>query len=513
LNLTNRIVTALVATLLLGATLAFGGAVWWAPIALAILTFLFAIAVLARIMLEGELRILKSPLTFLGLLALGLAVVQLAPLPGRIAARLSPASYEVYTHGLTLRQARVDDPALEPPPAVDVRAPATLDRSATVRWLAGAVACLAVFWGVSQYTDRLGHLYVVWGSIVAGFFLNTAIGVVQLVSGAGQLYGTIAPGSGIAWAPSVHDLLTSPNTAALRPIGKGDGGLPLFAALVPDRPFLIGTLMGGPGAYLALGSIGLPLAVALLLQLIAPRGSREGLGARLGHSGQGGLVVLLAVFALASAMLVGVLAGPWLSLPFAAALILVAIPSAWPSGLRWVSVSLCVALLLALSGGVGISAMLAQHGGPLESVSPVRLSAAARVWSDSSVIVREFPVLGTGLGSFASVYPFYKSLDETHTTALSSLLQWVVESGLAGALILAVGVVWCLFRLPASIRRVGTADRALAFGLIGAAVGFSLYATVHWSVELIAVALAASAWGGTWNRWLAGATDLFIERA
>jgi len=24
--------------------------------------------------------------------------------------------------------------------------------------------------------------------------------------------------------------------------------------------------------------------------------------------------------------------------------------------------------------------------------------------------------------------------------------------------------------------------------------------------------MAASAWGGTWNRWLAGGTDLFVER-
>ena len=63
-----------------------------------------------------------------------------------------------------------------------------------------------------------------------------------------------------------------------------------------------------------------------------------------------------------------------------------------------------------------------------------------------------------------------------------------------------------------AVRRVGTADRALAFGLIGAAASFSLYSAVHWTVELAAVAVAASAWGGTWNRWLAGGTDLFVER-
>jgi hypothetical protein len=48
--------------------------------------------------------------------------------------------------------------------------------------------------------------------------------------------------------------------------------------------------------------------------------------------------------------------------------------------------------------------------------------------------------------------------------------------------------------------------------LIGAAAGFTLFSAVHWTVELGSVALAASALGGTWNRWLAGGTDLFVER-
>ena len=51
--------------------------------------------------------------------------------------------------------------------------------------------------------------------------------------------------------------------------------------------------MGGAGAYLALGTLGMPLALAVTLQLLAPRGSREALWTRLGESGQGSLVVLL----------------------------------------------------------------------------------------------------------------------------------------------------------------------------------------------------------------------------
>ena len=281
---------------------------------------------------------------------------------------------------------------------------------------------------------------------------------------------------------------------------------------VPDRPFLIGTLMGGPGAYLALGSIGLPLALALVLQLLAPRGSREGLMARLGESGQGSLAVLLFGLLMAGAVLVGMMAGPLASLPFVLSLLVVGIGSARPSGLRWLAVGLTLSAVLALGAGVAGGRFWASLPGDGPPVKPEDFEVSSRVWLDSLRIVRDFPVLGTGLGSFASIYPYYKSRDPAQTTASSSLLQWGVESGAVGLGLLLIGGAWCLFRLPGAVRRVGTADRSLAYGLIGAASGFSLYAAAHWSVELPAVAVAASALGGTWNRWLAGGTDLFVER-
>ena len=393
---------------------------------------------------------------------------------------------------------------------MNVRSPVTLDRSATLRWMAGAAVCLALFWGVAQFADRLGRLYLVWGAIIAAFALNTAFALVQIVGGASGLLGYLEPGRGPAWAPSVNDLLTSPNATALRTVGPAGSGL---VAAVPDRPFLIGTLMGGPGAYLALGSIGLPLALALALQLMAPRGSREATWARLRQSGQGSLVVLLIGTLVMSAVLVGVMAGPELSLPFAVALVLVGLPCAWPSGLRWAGVGLTLSAVLALGAGVAIGEFGSRTPGTLPPVRVAGLAVSLRVCADSWPIIRDYPVFGIGFGSFASVYPFYKSIDPARTTALSSLIQWVVESGLMGLALLATAAFWCLWRLPTSVRRVGSADCSLAFGLIGAAAGFSLYSALHWTVELAAVALAASAVGGIGNRWLAGGTDLFIEHA
>lgn len=512
LKATDSWIAVVLVALLAGTTAAFGGRVWWAPLMIGSLSMGLVLLCLARSLLEGRLRVLKSPLTALGVLALGLAAAQVAPLPGGLSGRISPASRAAYGLGLLPGRVRALDPTAEVAPEPEIRSPISVDRPATLRWLAGASACLAVFWGVAHYADRLGHVYVVWGAVVAGFFLNTAVAAVQIGCRAKGLYGFIEPGLGPSWAPNWGDLLAGPGTSVLRAAGPPRGGHPAWALAVPDRPFLVGSQMGGAGAYLALGSVGLPLALALTLQLLAPRGSRESVGTRLGQSGQGSLVALLYGMLLASALLVGLLAGPVYSLAFAVALAVAGLPGARASGLRWGAVGLTCLALSALAGGAAFGVFWA---GSVESpppVAPEDVRAASRVWADAVPIARDFPVLGSGLGTFPAVYPFYKTQDAATSTAMSSLLQWWVEAGFVGLGLLALAAVWCLVRLPGAVRGVGTADRSLAFGLIGAAAGFTLFSAVHWTVELASVALAASAVGGAGNRWLAGGTDLFVER-
>jgi O-antigen ligase len=135
------------------------------------------------------------------------------------------------------------------------------------------------------------------------------------------------------------------------------------------------------------------------------------------------------------------------------------------------------------------------------------------VWGETARIARDFPLVGAGLGSFATIHPYYKTADASPTTALSSLLQWCAEAGLAGVVLVVLAGAWIIVKLPGAVRRVGSADRALAFGLLGALAGFAVFSAVHWTIELAAVALAASAVGGTCHRWLAGGTDLFVARA
>jgi O-antigen ligase len=509
---TDRLLGAVVVLLLLGTTLAFGGRVWWAAPVGGALCAALVLGSLFRMLLEGSVRVLKSPLALLGLLALLLAAAQLVPMPRVVAERVSPRARAAYQLGILPDRARAVDPDVALPDGPTIRTPVSLDRAATLRWMAGGMVCLAVFWGVARFTDRLGHLYLVWGSVVAAFFLNTAVALVQFACGAKGLYGFIEPGRAPFWAPTLLDLLAGPSTALLRSAATTKAGHPVWAHLVLDRPFLMGSQMGGPGGFLALGSIGMPLALALTFQLIAPRGSRESIAGRYGQSGQGSLVTLLFGMLLASAILVGLVAGPWFSLPFAVGLILVGVPSAWPSGLRWSALGLTSVALAALTCGAALGSLWAESPTSPAPIRPLNVESARQVWSEALAIARDFPIAGTGLGTFSSVFPHYKTADVTPTTALSSVLQWWIESGFIGLSLLTLAGLWCLFRLPGAVRAVGTADRALAFGLIGATVGFTLFSAVHWTVELASVALAASALAGACDRWLAGGTDLFVER-
>jgi hypothetical protein len=509
---TDRCLGALIALIVGGSVLAFGGKVWWGPVVLAALCALLVAASLFRTCLEGRVRFLRSPLFALGMLAVGLAACQIAPIPPRLAARVSPASWSAYAHGFLPDRARALDASVEIPEAAPVRAPISINRPATLRWLAGSLACLAVFGVVARYTDRLKHLYLVWGCVVAVFFLNTGVAAVQLASGQPGLFGFIEPGRGPVIGPSIADLASGPGSTLLRASGASRPGRIAWVSLVPEQTFAIGSQMGGPGAFLALGSIGLPLALGLTLQLMAPRGSRESLSGRLRESGQGSLVVLIVTMLLASALLSGILAGPWFSIPLALGIVVAGLPSACSTGLRWIALGLSSIVLLFLIGGAALGELWASSTTSPPPVARADLAASAHVWKDAVAILADFPLAGSGLGTFGTVYPLYKSIDATSSTAMSSVLQWGVETGLLGLGLLGLAGLWCVFRIPRVLRRVGTADRALAFGLIGALAGFTLFSAVHWTVELMSVALAASAVAGMGNRWLAGGTDLFVER-
>ncbi len=506
----DRVVSIALAVLLIGSVLGFGGAAWWSPGAIAVLASTLVLARVAGLWGSGRWPLLRSPLAGLGVLAVGLAAFQSAPMPARVGEAVSPRGREARSLGVLADLARSDDPDVSPPVLFPGPSPLTIDRPATLRWAMGALACLSVFWVVSHHADRLGRLYLVWGSVLAAFLLNTAIIGVGLIGQVDGLYGFVEPGKGPAWAPTLADTLAGPGMSSPRSLATPPGRPTphAWALAEPDRTPLLGTMLGGPGAYLALGSLGLPLALAVTLQLMAPRGSRQGLWSRLGESGQGSLLVFLYGTTVASAGLIGVMAGPVPAIPFAGAVVLIGATSLVGTGLGGKGVALTGLTLAAMGAGVALGESWAEAF-PTASPPPrIDLAACRDSWSTAARVARDFPVVGVGLGAYPAIEPYSKSRDASSSTAMSSVLQWWAEAGSVGVGLVAAGLAWIGFRLPRAIRRVGSADRALAAGMVGAVACFGAFSAIHWTVELPAMALAAAAVAGTCNRWLAGGTDL-----
>jgi hypothetical protein len=498
-------VSGLVGLLLVLGLLAFGGAVWWARLAVVALALCSSALLLGRHAVAGRSSVIKSPLMAIGLLVLGLGVAQLVPLPAKLATRIAPRARSVHTMGVLPERVLEDDPSAQLVDPGGRRTPATVDRSATLRWLVGAAACLALLTVVLHHASRLNRTLAVVGPIVGVLFLATPVGLVQWALQGSSVAGpfrVLEPGVFPAWGPSPEDALLVPGTTLLRPISKAEA--PSTDPWLVSRPAPgndnRGAILGGPGGFLALAALALPLSLALVLHVIAPRGSRLALRERLRHSEHGGLAAILLVLTALSAFLAGRIATPWAWGPIALGLIVAGLPPI-RSGLRLAAPASTLLVLGAFAAGAAI-------GGPGRQgwvdVEPA-------VWRDAARIGRSFAVLGAGFGSFSTVEPYFKTTDATATSAGSSVLQWWAESGLSGLVLLGLGAGACLVRLPRAIHCLGRADGPLAFGLLGAVGSFATYSATHWGVELLGIALAASAVLGLCERWLAGGTDLFVE--
>jgi len=500
----------LIVVLVLGGVAAFGGAVWWFRPAAAVLASLLALIQVVRFFLVGKVVLLKSPIGGCALAVIGLALVQLAPLPPPLARRLSPLAQAVYSRGVIPELAARDAQGFTPSPGAQVRSPASLDRPATLRFMVAAAVCLAVFFSVSHFADRLRRLYLVLGSVIAAFLLNGAIALVNLSCGVEGIYGCIQPGQTAAWGPTWDDLLDAPGVAQWVPVSsKKEALVPVM--LVPERPAHWGTMMGGPGALLALGSLALPATLGVLIHLVAPRGSRESLSLRLKQTRQGGLVVLMVILLLPTTFAIGMAAGASLIWPFLLSSLVVGVPSSLVAGSRRSGPTFTVAVCCLLLAGAACSKWWEPLLGTEPPVRRLDASASSAGWAEAAAVLAQAPLVGIGLGALPAIEPYLKASEDFVTAGQPSLCAFVIESGLAGIVLLALVLGWCCLRIPRALQLVGAADRALAQGLLGAALGFTVWSAVAWTIALPAVAISASAVLGAGNRFLCGGADLFVD--
>lgn len=105
------------------------------------------------------------------------------------------------------------------------------------------------------------------------------------------------------------------------------------------------------------------------------------------------------------------------------------------------------------------------------------------IWANTLQIIKDFPLLGSGLGTFTQIFPAYRSfhIEGLITHAENDFLQLTSEAGLVGMGLLTVAFLFLLYNAFSGIRQLSSEDPRRYIG-IGGLVGI-LALLIHSTVE------------------------------
>lgn len=105
------------------------------------------------------------------------------------------------------------------------------------------------------------------------------------------------------------------------------------------------------------------------------------------------------------------------------------------------------------------------------------------IWANTLQIIKNFPLLGSGLGTFAQVFPAYRSfhIEGLVTHAENDFLQLASETGLVGMGLLIIAFSFLFYKAFSGIRKLSSEDQRRYIG-IGGLVGI-LALLIHSMVE------------------------------
>ncbi len=161
--------------------------------------------------------------------------------------------------------------------------------------------------------------------------------------------------------------------------------------------------------------------------------------------------------------------------------------------------------------GLGSASFLAWIGvgrsfGRLASTSWFDIAWGSRslVWSESFSLIRRFPLLGSGLGTFESAFPLVQPAGLEGVRwgkAHNDFLELAVTGGLVGFTLGAAGVVFLLIALSRKLRSAGrTEDRLAPAAALGCLIAVGVHETFDFGLSLAAnafilIAVVAAALG------------------
>ncbi len=120
----------------------------------------------------------------------------------------------------------------------------------------------------------------------------------------------------------------------------------------------------------------------------------------------------------------------------------------------------------------------------------------AQVWGDTLAMAADFPVVGTGFGTFSAIYPVYRSQEVRHfwAHAHNDLLQAGAEGGLLGIVLLLLVVVPIVI---VAVRALTGAKGTLGIGFAAGLLAVLLHGLIDFNFHIPANAAIASILAGT----------------
>jgi hypothetical protein len=130
---------------------------------------------------------------------------------------------------------------------------------------------------------------------------------------------------------------------------------------------------------------------------------------------------------------------------------------------------LLIGLAVLWAGWIGLDAVISRF-----LSAPEDFKMRWMLWGDTLRILRDFPVFGSGLGTFAHILPMYRSFPfrGTITHAENDFLQFISDVGPLGFGMLLIAFIFFLSKAVSGIRSISPAESQRYIGL-GSLVGIS----------------------------------------
>ena len=124
--------------------------------------------------------------------------------------------------------------------------------------------------------------------------------------------------------------------------------------------------------------------------------------------------------------------------------------------------------------------------------SELSFQSRLQVWQDTLYYVRDFPIIGSGLGTFAHTFPRYQSFSSEKTFFYSEndYLQLLAETGTVGSMVaLSIGSIFFFTVLKAWKKRTSRWSIILVTGGMSSLVSLLIHTSVDFNLHIPSNAL------------------------